>query len=349
VVVGVIGLAAPGSAGMAGASLPSKPVRIPPGSYAGLVSWSTGFGGGPGLEAQSQGVGPLRIVATDSSVSGTWGWSGHGRGSLTRGSIGGTVDAALSFSGVATGRPDAVQLDGTFMINGTFTGSGQAEGLGGPINASIDGSFPLPVHSASCQKIAGDFTPQFKENLGGAGLNLKTVAGKWMALRVPVKLSGDLQASIDALINDVDALSAMLDAGEPIDNAKLQDVLLRAQLFAKKLPVDKTCKTTKKGAEHSLFLNVYVGRLIGAALPRADSLRLDELTDLAITGHRTGLFPGSDPISRDLETRLRDAIDKKLTEAISSSDTLGIQLVEKTAKELGWKDLADRAVKARKG
>ena len=87
-VVWAVGLVGPvGPAGGVGAApAPPVTVRIPVGTYAGLVSWSTGFGGASGLEAQSHGVGPLRIVASDSSVAGTWSWSGHGSGSITRGS-----------------------------------------------------------------------------------------------------------------------------------------------------------------------------------------------------------------------------------------------------------------------
>ena len=256
--------------------------------------------------------------------------------------------AMLSFGGIAKGTPDAPELDGTFTVNGTFTGSGDAEGLSGPVNASIDGSFPLPVHSASCQRIAGDFVPQFRENLAGAGLTLKNDAGKWVAFRMPVKLNGDLQASLDVLITDVESLQTAFATGEPINKAKMLDVLLRAELFAKKLPVDKACKSSKATGKFSSFLGAYVALLIGSALPRADELSLDELTDLAQTAQRIGLFTSPDPAIQELETRLQEAIDQKLTAAITAGDTLGIQLVETTAKQLGWKDLADRAAKALK-
>ena len=324
-----------------------KTVRIPVGTYAGFVSWSAAFGGGAGVKIKSQGAGPLRIIASDSAVSGTWGWSGQGHGSLNQGSVGGSVDAVLGFGGIAKGTPAAPELDGTFTITGTFTATGDFA-FTGPIDVSVDGSFPLDVNSATCQKIAGDFVPLFRENVEGANLALSGAAGKWVAIRVPTKIAADLQASLDTVTADLESMQAAFASGAPIDSVKLFDLLARVQLLAKHLPVDKACKVTKKTSEFSSFLAAYLGGLIGSALPRASSLSLDQLLDLAHAAHDIGLFPSSDPTIKALETGLRGAIDDKLTTAIAAGDSLGILTVETTAKQLGWKDLADRAAGALK-
>lgn len=307
-----------------------------------------GFSGS--ADWRMSGTGSM-LVRDEQVVRGSHEMTGGGGGDLQSEEGSGTLRARMAIVGRIDGTATEAYLKGETQFSGMIEADVRGTSFTHPITNSGVLSPPaqLQPFSVSCDLVTGTFTLAHEEIARAEGIDVSG-EGTFVATRaasptIADDSATDLGRKVLRLLEDLGAATERAASGR-IDIGRIVPLMERAeQLHREIAELERSPEPCR--AEGPWFTNVIgpaVANLLDVAAARADDLTADKVARLVSAGLRSGALGPSAGAGRELEAKYRLQMETLLDRAIEARDGETVSDIGLIARELGWDDIAEKAL-----